>query len=162
MEIEDFLKRAGKKNQAEPVRAEVIETKKKAPKPIDRAPIGRESVAEHVQEHMGSNPVGENSGRLGRNVADEIDSIEDHVHEVFDHKLGSLKQTGQAGMRDKNDIDDRGTDSSVWEEKTVKNEREAAAQAKRNQDIVDALRNPASIRQAIILPEVLKLSLIHI
>lgn len=168
MEIEDFLKRAGKQGQNKPIQAEVIEptlvsTKRSKPKPISRpslkvqeAAIGQESVAEHVQHHIGSNPVGQNSGRLGSSVTREIDSMESHVHEVFDHKLGSLKESLPAVTNEKDDIDDRGTDSSVWEDKGTKTRRAEAATALRNKSLFDALRDPDSIRQAIILQEILK------
>ena len=163
-EIEDFLRRAaGGKDK--PVDAEVIEPgrgrqrmvqqKKKVSNQIKRAPL-RESVADHVDSHMKSDPVGRDSSRLGQSVADEIDRIEDHVHDVFDHKLGSLKETKPAVTNEKADIDDRGTDSSVWEDVGVKQQRAADETAQRNAEILEMLRSPKNIRQAIIMAEVLK------
>ena len=163
-EIEDFLRRAAR-GKDKPVDAEVIEPgrgrqrmvqqKKKVSNQIKRAPL-RESVADHVDSHMKSDPVGRDSSRLGQSVADEIDRIEDHVHDVFDHKLGSLKETKPAVTNEKADIDDRGTDSSVWEDVGVKQQRAADETARRNTEILEMLRSPHNIRQAIIMAEVLK------
>lgn len=168
-EIEDFLRRAAGVKE-EPIEAKVIEKDPQRPrqpqrsgrhqKPrvsnqIKRAPL-RESVADHVDSHIKSNPVGRDSKRLGQSVADEIDRIEDHVHDVFDHTLGSLKETKPRVTNEKDDIDDRGTDSSVWEDVGAKQQRAADETAKRNTEILEMLRSPQNIRQAIIMAEVLK------
>ncbi len=165
-EIEDFLRRAAGVKE-EPIAAEVIEPKRRPPQKrpaqqkrkvnnqIKRAPLS-ESVAGHVESHINSNPVGRDSGRLGQSVADEIDRIEDHVHDVFDHTIGSLKETKPAVTNEKADIDDRGTDSSVWEDVGAKQQRAADETDRRNTEIVEMLRSPKNIRQAIIMAEVLK------
>ncbi len=52
------------------------------------------SVAEHVRTHVSSRHVGTVGSRTLQSQVDQADeNMEEHVHEVFDHKLGRLSST---------------------------------------------------------------------
>lgn len=93
-----------------------------------------------MKEHIESHPVSEHSRQLGRSIAQADEKVEDHLHQVFDHSLGQL---------DKRQIfdDAEGTDSSVWDKKV------AVSPAV---ELRKMLREPGSIRNAIILAEVFR------
>lgn len=97
-------------------------------------------------------PVGGHDDELGDAVEREIDRMEAHVHDVFDHKLGSLGKSTNAGA----DIDQRGTDSEVWEGASVRRERAADERAKQSAAMKKMIRDPDSVHQAIIMAEILK------
>ena len=165
-EIEAFLRRAADPQaDQKPVDAVVIEPKPKTgAKPLtarsesamtERSRLGG-GVADHVEQHIKSNPVTGDAARLGRSVSNEVDRMESHVHDVFDHTIGRLKETVPSVTNEKADIDDRGTDSSVWEDMTVRKQRAADEKARRKAELIQMLRSPTNIRQAIIMSEVLK------
>ncbi len=123
---------------------------------VERVGIRGSSLSEHVRDHIGSRPLGGDERRLGGSISREIDDMESHVHDVFDHQLGSLKKIATRLPTDLNDIDDRGTDSSMWEGVTVRNARIALAQKQRAEEIRQMLIDPSSVQKAVILGEILK------
>jgi hypothetical protein len=83
----------------------------------------------------GTQQIAEHTRRLGAEVDSADEKMEAHLHQIFDHKLGQLK-----------------TSSS---EAAVLQTDKAAAELSLPQ-ILRMLRSPSSIRDAIIMAEILK------
>lgn len=161
-DIEEFLRRAAQrraqqqqgpqKPQARPPQPQARPPQPQRPKPVPPRPIQAEiideskpqvlrgsSVAAHVKEHIRSGVFDENLSHLGEEVDQSDDRMEAHLHEVFEHELGSFgMQTARAAD---SSLDD---DSPGQKRKPVKPKNYLAI-----------LSNPASIRDAIILSEIL-------
>ena len=153
-EIEAFLRRAANP-QDEPVEAVVIDK----PSLSDTTRLESPRLGSTLQEgddQLNVNSMGGGVTRMGRRVAEEVDRMESHVHEVFDHAIGRLKETVPEVTNEMADIDDRGTDSSVWEDVGAKQKRAAVESARRKAEILEMLRSPTNIRQAIIMSEILE------
>jgi hypothetical protein len=62
--------------------------------PIDAAlvetDVGRQSVSEHVREHLNVSATVRRLDRLGDNVEAADDDMDAHLKSVFDHRVGSL------------------------------------------------------------------------
>ncbi len=137
-EIEEFLKRAsGRRTEQparparpQPVQAEVVEAVV-----LDDVYHG-ESVAEHVKRHISVDDVTENSADFGRSVAEEVIELNQHVHDVFDHKVGSLPKS-RIGTTP---LDPVSKDKPVTPADRIRK----------------MLSDPHSVRDAIILQEILK------
>jgi hypothetical protein len=97
------------------------------------------SVEAHVKQHMREGVFDERLSRLGEEVDQSDDRMEAHLHEVFEHQLGTLgARTARAAD---STLDD---DSPGQKRKPVPPKNYLAL-----------LQNPASIRDAIILSEIL-------
>ena len=93
------------------------------------------SVAEHIRTRVASKNVGTLSSRRMESEVDQADeNLEERVHEVFDHKLGRLS----------------GTPGETAKESGAAIPHTAAA------GMAAMLTDPASIRQAIVLTEILQ------
>lgn len=171
-EIEEFLRRASGQAPArpkQPARAEVVQAEVVRAEPVTP---GRRQPNRGLQQtptpnHKRPKPVRKKPQRkkpektparikrrpLGSSISDEIDRMEDHVHDVFDHDLGQL---GGSTVESGADIDDRGTDSEVWESMLDRRDREKERQADQTSDIFEMIRNPKTAHQAVIIGEILK------
>ncbi|MBC8352192.1 MAG: hypothetical protein H8E66_09385 [Planctomycetes bacterium] len=155
-DIEEFLKRAAQRRaQQQPPRPQAPTPRAAPPRPrpaeildaeiIDEVEIiephvfGESSVAEHVQDHMRSGVHDERLSHLGENVGRADDRMEDHLHEYFEHDLGQLGAKTAAAADSSLDDDSPGQ------------QREIAKPT----NYFELLANPDSIRQAIILNEIL-------
>ena len=157
-EIEAFLRRARgeqlkpeRQQQPRPAPDEPVRRLVEKPQSIQQQPLSRptESVAEHVERHITSRPVTQGAQELGQAVGHVDEAMESHLHDVFDHQVGSLK---------KEDISreiPEGTDAAVWETAESKRRKRADAAEDRSELILNMLGNRESIKQAIILGEVL-------
>jgi hypothetical protein len=160
-EIEAFLRRArGEKPRSKPapqVKPQVAQEVRRLvekPKSIkqrtpDAAPR-RESVEEHVQRHITTRPISEHARDLGKKLGEVDEALEDRLHEVFDHKVGQLAKD------EATQFVHEGTDAAVWETAESKRQKRTEAMGDRSDFILRMLSNPESIKQAIILGEVLK------
>lgn len=99
-----------------------------------------ESVSEHVSRHLSTREFDERAKTLSQ-VSAEQQKLSQHVHEVFDHKLGTL-----AGRTIK------GTEGAA--SATPPDVEDAPSYAA--DQLLAWLRDPASLRQAIVLHEVLE------
>ena len=97
-----------------------------------------QSVSDHVSSHIDTKSLGEHASQLGEEVALADDKLVDRLHGTFDHKVGHLK------------ID---TTQSVHSTTTTITARQVSPIA---DDLLQMLSNPVSIRQAILITEVLK------
>jgi len=157
-EIEDFLKRAAQRRRAAgsrpaapapplvagaaeaPTRRLVQQPAEVELIPMEGAP---ESVAAHVRDHLSSAKFAPVSQQLGKEVTEIDGKIERHLLEKFDHRLGRL-----AGMG--------GESASAQTAVDLEAPGQGAALAPLGAaNLAAVLGNPASLRQAILLSEVL-------
>jgi hypothetical protein len=98
----------------------------------NRAQLGG-SVGQHVSEHLGSSKFDERAGRLSQIQRAVDQDIGTHVKSSFDHQLGSLTPQTAASGEPISDIGDNATAA-----------------------LLAMLRDPQSMRNAIILQEILQ------
>lgn len=110
--------------------------RKQAPSEGTVRQISRQSVNEHVRQHLDTSDVVSRAERLGEVVGLADEKMEGHLHEVFDHSVVSLKQEKQSEQR---------TRASS-----------SRATSKIAAELHAMLRSPTSVRHAIILSEILK------
>ncbi len=162
-DIEEFLKMAAKRRQEQKQRASgkqppaarkpPVQSRPSAPQP---APAKRkslrpgeeirvlggpldmrdQSVSEHVQSHIDTSDLAEHARHLGEEVGLADDKLDARLHHKFDHTVSSLRPKGTA-----------------HDETTAISERGFSPLAA---DLLDMLRSPKSIRQAILISEVFK------
>ena len=144
-ELEKFLRQAAAKRQVKqqpaqpqrpPMAAEVVEPDIVV---YDDIEIG-EDVADHVSHHMDTGQFSERASHMAEQVAQAGDKIEAHVHEKFDHQIGTLKDTSVGAAEFSHDKD---------ESKPV---RPSMAPS----DILQLFRQPQNVRRAIIMSEILR------
>jgi hypothetical protein len=97
----------------------------------------KESVAQHVDRHLNTNRISEKSKKLGQRVASVHDVVDERVHQHLDHDISS--------------IDDRPTVTDDRRPGVVGSDRSKIAA-----NLLQFLSQPESIRQAIIVAEILK------
>ena len=179
-EIESFLRQVTRQRGDQPPQeVEVLEpelpAKERPPlrlapievKPLEMEPIEVElvpdeprrvlpsfgKVGSHVEEHIGSSSFAEEVSHLGEEVDQADEKVEERIHEKFDHDVGHLAQA-DAARADKV-YDRKGgaydrKDENAWKEALA--EKPVAMSA----SLADVLKNPAGVRQAIILSEILR------
>ena len=84
----------------------------------------------------GTEQIAEHTRRLGADVDAANDKMQAHLHQVFDHQLGRLK-------------------SSRWPNRTRRDSRELRPELSLDQ-IMRLLRSPGSVRDAIVMSEILR------
>lgn len=161
-EVEQFLKRVAQMRAAAEAQARAAQQRvaplepasrpqlapPPVPQPVSSPPVAAEiveaelaetadGVARHVSEHLrGTEQIAEHTRHLGEEVDQADDKLAAHLHQVFDHQVGRLKKSA--------------TDVAA----------EAAADAQRTGitagNIAGMLLSPQSVRNAIILGEILK------
>jgi hypothetical protein len=89
----------------------------------------RESVKDHVRRHINTKEIVEHVAHLGEEVALADDKLEARLHQTFDHDVGKLAHST-----------DPYTDQK----------------AQSQNDFMRFLRNPKTVRQAIVVSEILK------
>jgi len=88
-----------------------------------------------ARDLSGAEEIAEHTRRMGAEAAAANDKMQAHLHQVFDHQLGRLK-------------------SSSVETALVETERSAPQLSL--DKIIQLLRSPGSVRDAIVMAEVLK------
>lgn len=153
-EVEEFLRRAQGKpprekepaQREQPVRQLREEPPPRRPRPEKKRPqrpqpvatrpkpsttdMRHEGVAEHVTKHMSMQETATRIAALGDEVEQADEKLEAHLHEKFDHQLGSLQH------EDKQKVASKRTDVAA--------------------DIADMLSRPEGMRQLIVANEILK------
>ena len=104
---------------------------------LEAAPL-RDSVSQHVAQHLDPSSIRQHTAQLGAELAQEEAKHQSDVREKFGHKLGRLSGTPAT--------------ASATAASRVTNLAGALTPAG---DLVQLLRSPASIRQAILLNEIL-------
>lgn len=142
-DLEKFLQRAAqrRRQRVEPSiviideqNADVVEPEIVEPE-IVRPSLASESVGDHVHSHIAPDPFGDSTEEMGDNIEDAHQEMDDHIHEVFDHKLGNLRTQK---------VDDPHLISD-----------DAAKQTFEAHWLADMLQNPETLRQAIVLNEIM-------
>ncbi len=110
------------------------------PIPLEGQP---ESVAAHVSEHLSAAKFAPVSQELGKDVTDLDSKIQRHLQEKFDHRLGRLAGMGGESAAAQTAVDLEAPQLSA-----------AAASAGAAQ-LAALLANPASLRQAVVLTEII-------
>jgi hypothetical protein len=100
-----------------------------ADRPLDEVELGG-SVARHVEQHLDTSRFAERAGRLSHLQQTVEQDIGAHVRSKFDHQVGTLAKQGAAAG-------------------------DAAAGPNVAAEIAAMLSDPASIRNAIVLQEIL-------
>lgn len=166
-EIEAFLRQARGEEAAvpppprdQPVRAEPVRVGQSRARPVraqrvpDQRAIepGREfgqSIAEHVEEHIGSHGLEDRDAHLGEQVALADERVEQQLGKAFDHDIGQLTHVQEADTSIS-----EGTDANVWQ-----HDKQGAATAT-VETTPDAIRRllstPDDIRNVFIISEILK------
>jgi len=133
-------KKADKSQQQQPRKTLAEQSRLKpqaADRELDEIRLGS-SVGRHVQEHLGNNKFEERAGRLSHIKQSVEQDIGSHVKSVFDHQIGSLAVQRDA-VADASAAEGIATDAG-----------------NPAMEIVAMLGNPHSLRQAIILQEILQ------
>lgn len=112
----------------EAVTAEVVEAE-----PVEAEPLRREAVAAHVAQHVNTGDIQRHTAQLGAEVALADDKVEARLQQKFDRAVGRLHGA---------------TQPPAALAPTAPPPAPAA-------EIAALLRNPTSVRQAIVLNEIL-------
>jgi hypothetical protein len=152
-DIEEFLRRAAARRQQRrqqqrgaPQVPRGQPRRPAPPPPIPDIQIVEPEVveAETVHEPL-SEQVQEYFERPTLIAGDEVDQADEqmqtHLHQVFDHELGQLRDTS-VGMEEPLEI-------------SLDEPHQAAGKKPRHNPILDMFRSPKNVRQAIILTEIL-------
>lgn len=118
-------------------------------RPVRQAPAeAPRPAAQPAPDRAADRPL----SRLSRSVDDEVQRLDEHVHSVFDHKLGSLDQAEEAAPQAVKAQADAAQAVTASERRQKRSE----AQLQQASVIRDILRNPATVRQAIVLAEIIR------
>lgn len=160
-DIEDFLRRAAQRRAPQPgpvirppqrpleiqilgdddvVDAEIID----ADVIEDPGILSGHDVGDHVSRHINTSDFGERISHLGEEVDQADDRMEAHMHEYFEHALGDLGAT--TSRASDSTLDDDGAPKGV----------PGAIKKRPPFNFRKLLRSPSSIRDAMILNEVLR------
>ena len=170
-EIESFLKQVADKRGAEPpAQIELLEPDEFIPQqpaprraPVELPPLviepaaadlaaeelrpvlsSRGEVSAHVEGHIGASSFAERTSRLGEDVDQIDDDVDERIHQEFDHHIGNIAHVESA----KADAAFDRHDMTVWEESQTDTSVAAS--------LADVFKDPQSIRRAIILNEILR------
>lgn len=137
--VEAFLRRAVEQRGARPAAAPRTEPEPVLARPMvpDSGATPPTSVADHVQRFLDSREFDERADRLGDDVEHAADDIIEHLRAVFDRPLGTLGDM------------DSGSAAAAAEPVSQATTELAA-------DIVELLRNPTNVRNAIVMQEILR------
>ena len=105
-------------------------------KPRKRKSLRDQSVSEHVRQHIDTSDVSDHADHLGERIQRADDIIDQRIHRKFDHDVGQL--------------DDM---PSVQDDQVAKVEEEKASRIA--VDLIEMLSKPESVRQAILISEIL-------
>lgn len=154
-ELRDFLQQISQQDQDEPeadvLDAELVPPQQDAtPSPAEYVPrtlsSRHNSVAEHVEQHLGTDDHLPHRKSILSSVDEQMES---HLHDVFDHKLGGLAGSERPAILE-------GTDSQVWthdeadDPYAIKASRSTQAHA-----LIQKLQESSGARDAVILAEIL-------
>lgn len=138
-DLEAFLQRAAQKRKKrppaqivvlEPKTAEPIVVAEPVPLASELASIGAEAVASHVERHLDNQPFESRANQLGERVGLADDMLEDHLKQVFEHRLGTLR-------------DELPVEAAEVLERPMAEE------------VLDMFRSTANLRRAVLLNEIL-------
>lgn len=108
-DIEDFLRHAFERlsdknvdsdsEEEMIVDADVVEIPEKLESELqatqvvgDGGPLGR-GLEKHLEHHVDTSQIARHTAQMGQEVAEADEQMEAHIHEKFDHQIGTLKST---------------------------------------------------------------------
>jgi hypothetical protein len=154
-DIEEFLRRAAeRRKQAQQGGGQKRPPAQRQPAPLPRQTIserdlvkpgsnfpaakipsiGEESVAEHVQRHLDVSDIVEHVDHLAEEIEQADERMDAHLDQVFDHDVGKL-----------------GSKKSATDELVANVSSNPIAN-----DLLRMLQNPKTVRQSIMIAEILK------
>lgn len=159
-EIEEFLKRAEQRRGEGPRREtlaqrppEPPQRRPAPPEPAQRRPAPLEpvggsegerrrelsSVATSVEQHLGNRGFSQRAEHLADDIARSDENMEEHLKQVFGHRLGTLGEPSPGRLTSTTDV-----------AATISADASSTILA-----LADMLTSPQKIRQAIVLREIL-------
>jgi|GEM_PF-1659390 len=158
-EIERFLERAIQKRAPRPadpprplaahaaprpLAADIVE-----PEMIEPAAVLGRSLKEHVREHLETESLAARPPALGTRIEQADEMLESRLSDVFGHRVGRLAPSAGRGERP---AVAEGTDSPVWSTPAAA----ASVPAVTGSELAALLRSGTSLKQAILLTEILR------
>ena len=145
-EVQQFLREAAdRRGGPRPQQARRV-----GPPPAERPIVLEEvpepdSVAEHVRQQVPGQRFGDLSSDVGEHLARTGEVVEEHVHKVFDHRVGRLEGTpGESAY------------AAQAEEAESPEDRIDALPQTAAAGLAAMLAEPTSLRRAILLSEILQ------
>ena len=131
--IEDFLRRAIQQKLGKRLEeVEILPAKEVQQPPAAKVhELAEEGVAQHVTNHLDTTGYADRASHLGEEVGEVGERLEEHLHEAFDHQIGSLKHENLDASSDK-----KSSESSP-------------------QGLQQLLRSKSAIRNAIVFREII-------
>lgn len=157
-EVSEFLRQAAQRRSGPAARPDPPKSERPRPKPplrnqttnksqepvqaeaVDSGPSGS-SVAAHVRQHLDNREFSERASHLS-DVDQQGQQMQSHLHQVFDHQVGHLKEQSATSSQDVNAAPTMAISADV---------RSNSANS-----LVAMLSNPEGIRDAIVLNEILR------
>jgi hypothetical protein len=103
-----------------------------------RSPLSK--VAQHVAKHLDTREFAQRAERLADTTEQTDERMESHLHQAFDHRLGNIS----AGTQ------------SITAAATPAADDEVRARVAQSHPLLSMLRQPQSVRNAIIISELLQ------
>jgi hypothetical protein len=165
-EIEEFLRRAGRLPTRPPATAEIVPpppvVAASAPRRLTQQPLEatvaydlaeRHEVTSHVRQHLDTSAYDQRAEQLGDHVEVADSQMQQHVRNVFEHRIGSLADTTRQATTS------AGSAAEAEQQAATATARDpvaaSASAAASGLDIAAVLRDPKSVRQAVVLSEIL-------
>ena len=136
-EITEFLRRAAQRRSQPPPDIEILDAEVVDAEILEVGGVSADDVSNRVAEHLDTSSFAERASHLGESVDQSDDRMESHLHQVFEHKLGQLG-TETAAAAD-----------SILDDDGPKQVPTSAG------SLSEMLRNPQSLRNAIVAREIL-------
>lgn len=159
-EIDAFLRRAAQHRGGAPAEEiEIVEPEAIEMVARDRAvnqgaqPKSRlgDGVSAHVEQTIRSNNIGRHTRQLGAAVEQEEEAVEGRLRQVFDHQVGTLENTSGQGDQRAHDSDEASAAADAGRD-APQPDRAGTRAA----EVADLLRDPSSLKDAIILAEIFR------
>jgi hypothetical protein len=145
-DLEQFLQRAAqrRRQRSDPSiviiderNADVVVPEVVHPEAVPRRrSLGSESIGEHVDRHMDQQAFSTRAAEMGDHIEDAQQDMDQHIHEMFDHKLGNLATQN---------VDDPDSISDDLPKVDVQPHW-----------VAEMLKNPETLRQAVVLNEIMR------
>jgi len=162
-EIEEFLKRAAamRARQAQQTARPPVAPVRPTPQParlvelaevedaevVEAEEVSGDDVAELVNRHLDTGAFRERASHLGESVKSADEGFESHLHQTFEHRLGSLGASTSAAEDSVLDDDENQAKAA--------NAKDSVKRAESSQEILTLLRSPQALRNAIIMAEII-------
>jgi hypothetical protein len=164
-EVDDFVRASGERAAAPSRPAAPTAPRQPVPRPAGRRPTARPrraeepldiapaevlpepedaGIADHVRSHVPAAGFGSFVSDVGTGLAQTPEAMAGHLHDVFDHRLGTLGGTPGESAEGA-----EAEDSAAAEDRVLAVSGTAAA------GLAAVLAEPASLRQAVVLNEIL-------